>query len=53
MASEGNSSIVAIVAIVIIVLLGGFVAWRMGVFGGAGAGDSGGDRTHKIDVDLE
>ena len=39
MASEGNStSIVAIVAILIMVALGGFFAYRMGAFGGGGEG---------------
>jgi hypothetical protein len=48
MASEGNSSgIVAIFAILMILLVGGFVAWRMGVFGGDG------DSTHTIDVNVK
>jgi hypothetical protein len=32
--SSGNSSIVAIFAIVMMVLIAGFIAWKMGVFGG-------------------
>lgn len=47
--TNSNSSIVAIFAILMIVLLGGFFAWRMGVFGGGGRGD----HTHKIDIDLK
>lgn len=31
---SGNSSIVAIFAIMMIVMIGAFFAWRMGVFGG-------------------
>lgn len=38
MADNSNSSIVAIFAIVLMVLIGGFVAYKMGVFGG-GDGD--------------
>jgi hypothetical protein len=46
MASEGSSSsIVAIFAIVMILLVGGFVAYKMGVFGG-------GESSHKLDVDV-
>ena len=33
---NSNSSIVAIFAILMIVLIGGFIAWQMGVFGGSG-----------------
>jgi hypothetical protein len=33
---NSNSSIVAIFAILMIVLIGGVIAWRMGVFGGSG-----------------
>lgn len=49
MASEGssNSSIVAIFAILLMVLIGGFVAYRMGVFGGGGH-----DSAHKLDVNV-
>jgi Flp pilus assembly protein protease CpaA len=47
MASEGNSSgIVAIFAILMILLVGGFVAYRMGAFGG-------GDSKHSIDVNVK
>jgi hypothetical protein len=45
--SSGNSSIVAIVAIMIMLAVGALVAWRFGVFGGGG-GKSG----HGIDVDI-
>ena len=46
MANDSNSGTVAIIAIVVLLLLGGFAAWRMGLFGG-------GDRetTHKIEID--
>ena len=32
--SSSNSSMVAIFAIMLIVLIGAFIAWQMGVFGG-------------------
>lgn len=50
MASDSNSSsIVAIFAIVLMVLIGGFVAYKMGAFG-----DGGGDGKGKIiDVDIK
>ena len=31
---SGNSSVVAIFAIMLMVLIAAFIAWRMGVFGG-------------------
>ena len=34
MADNNSSSIVAIFAILMLVLIGGLVAWRFGVFGG-------------------
>ena len=47
MASDSNSSgIVAIFAILMILLVGGFVAWRMGAFGD-------GDQKHSIDVNVK
>jgi len=46
MASEGNSATVAIFAIVIIAMLGAFIAWRMGAFGG-------GNDHHKVDIELK
>ncbi len=49
MAQDSNSSIVAIVAIVILVLVGGFVAYKAGLFGGGG----GDDRGKLIDVDVK
>jgi hypothetical protein len=36
MANNSSSSIVAIFAIMMMVLVGGLVAWRFGVFGGGG-----------------
>ena len=50
MASENgsNSGIVAIFAIMLLVMIGGFIAWQAGVFGG---GDGGGDK--KIEVDIK
>jgi hypothetical protein len=48
MASEGGSSsaIVAIFAIMLLALIGGFIAWQAGVFGG-------GDGAKKIDVEVK
>jgi hypothetical protein len=36
--SNSNSSIVAIFAIMLIALIGAFIAWQMGVFGGGSGG---------------
>jgi hypothetical protein len=49
MAQDSNSSIVAIVAIVILVLVGGLVAYKFGLFGGGGGDDHG----KLIDVDVK
>ena len=47
MASSSNStSVVAIFAMVLMVLIGGFVAYRMDVFGGGGGGGPGHDGNH-------
>lgn len=43
MASGNNSNLVAIFAIALLVLIAGFVAYRMDVFGSSD-GDRGGDR---------
>ena len=51
MASENNTSVVAIFAIVLMVLIGGFLAYRAGVFGGGDAGRGDGDGKI-IDVDI-
>lgn len=45
--SSGNSGIVAIVAIMIMLAVGALVAWRFGVFGGGG-----GKSDHGIDVNV-
>lgn len=34
--SSGNSGIVAMFAIVLLVLIAGFIAWQAGLFGGGG-----------------
>ena len=48
MASDNSSSsIVAIFAIVLMVLIGGFIAYKAGVFGG---GDG---ETHSLDVNIK
>ena len=47
MASENSSSsVVAIFAIVLMVLIGGFIAWKAGVFGGGG-------ESHSLDVNIK
>lgn len=38
--SSGTTGIVAIFAILLMITIAGFVAWRAGVFGGNGNGDS-------------
>ena len=48
--NSGSTGIVAIFAIILMVALAGFVAWRAGVFGGDGHG--GGSTEHKVDVNL-
>ena len=45
--SGSSSSIVAIFAIVLMVLIGGFIAYKAGVFGG------GGDTHHSLDVNVK
>jgi hypothetical protein len=48
MAQNNSTSIVAIVAIVILVLIGGLVAYKAGLFGG----ERGDDHGKLIDVDV-
>jgi hypothetical protein len=48
MASDNNTGVVAIFAIVLMVLIGGFIAYKAGVFGGGGGGE-----THKLDVNIK
>ena len=47
MASENgsNTGVVAIFAIMLLALIGGFIAWQAGVFGG-------GDGGKKVDVNI-
>jgi hypothetical protein len=49
MAQDNSTSIVAIVAIVLLVLIGGFFAYKAGLFGGGRSDDSG----KLIDVDVK
>lgn len=49
MAQDNSTSMVVIVAIVLLVLIGGFVAWKAGVLGGS----SGDDHGKLIDVDVK
>lgn len=53
MASESGSStgIVAIFAILLLVMVGAFIAWQAGVFG-AGDHHGRGDHMHKVDVNV-
>lgn len=50
MASDSGSSsgIVAIFAIMLLVMIGAFIAWQAGVFGGGHDGDGG----KKIEIDV-
>ena len=45
--SSSNTGVVAIFAILLMVMIAGFVAWRAGVFGG---GD--GDSHHSLDINV-
>ena len=44
---EGSTGVVAIFAIVLMLVIAGFIAWRAGVFGG---GDN--DSKHTLDVNV-
>jgi hypothetical protein len=44
--SSSSSSIVAIFAIMLIALIGAFIAWQVGLFGGGGGGGK------KLDINL-
>jgi hypothetical protein len=46
--SSGNTGVVAIFAILLMVMIAGFIAWRAGVFGGNG----GGDTHHSLDINV-
>ena len=45
--SSGATSIVAIFAIILMLGVAGFIAWRAGVFGGVS------DNTHTLDVNVD
>ena len=44
---EGSTGVVAIVAILLMVFVAGFIAWRTGVFGGGSNGSH-----HSLDVNV-
>ena len=46
---ESNTGVVAIFAILLMLLVAGFIAWRAGVFGGGG-GDN--DTHHSLDINV-
>jgi hypothetical protein len=48
--SSGSTSIVAIFAIILMLGVAGFLAWRAGVFGGGNGG--GGSSHHTLDVNV-
>ena len=52
MSDNGGSStgVVAIFAILLMVVLAGFIGWRAGLFGGST--NSGGDTHHTLDVNV-
>ena len=43
---EGSTGVVAIVAILLMLLIAGFIAWRTGVFGG------GNGSHHSLDINV-
>jgi hypothetical protein len=45
---EGSTGVVAIVAILLMIMVAGFIAWRAGVFGGGGR-----DSSHTLDVNVD
>lgn len=47
--SSGSTGIVAIFAIVLMIAIAGFIAWRAGVFGSA---NGGGDTHHTLDINV-
>jgi hypothetical protein len=47
--SSGNSGIVAIFAILLMIMIAGFIAWRAGVFGGE---SNGGSTHHSLDINV-
>jgi hypothetical protein len=47
---SGATSIVAIFAIILMLGIAGFVAWRAGVFGGSESG--GGTTHHSLDINV-
>ena len=46
--SSGNTGVVAIFAILLMIMVAGFIAWRAGVFGGNGDGDT----HHSLDINV-
>jgi hypothetical protein len=50
--SSGSTSIVAIFAIILMLGVAGFLAWRAGVFGGGNGGGGGGSSHHTLDVNV-
>lgn len=47
--SSSNTGVVAIFAILLMIMIAGFIAWRAGVFGG---GNGGGDTHHSLDINV-
>ncbi len=45
--SSSNTGVVAIFAILLMVMIAGFIAWRAGVFGG-----NDGDSHHSLDINV-
>jgi hypothetical protein len=46
--SSGSTGVVAIFAILLMIVIAGFIAWRAGVFGGGNGGDS----HHSLDINV-
>ncbi|HTL34242.1 MAG TPA: hypothetical protein VL326_14025 [Kofleriaceae bacterium] len=47
--SSGSTGVVAIFAILLMIMIAGFIAWRAGVFGG---GNGGSDSHHSLDINV-
>jgi hypothetical protein len=46
--SSGSTGVVAIFAILLMIMIAGFIAWRAGVFGGGGSNDT----HHSLDINV-
>jgi hypothetical protein len=49
--SGGSTGVVAIFAILLMVVIAGFIGWRVGLFGGSSS-SGGGETHHTLDVNV-